>query len=831
MRHLPTIFRQVRRSSKQAGFFVLCVALSLTALTAFSGFARTVELALEKDAQSLHGADIIIQSPDAISDDMNRAINGLAGQGQILRVNVHEFYSVVLAADETASVLSMIKAVSTGYPFYGQVILESGGKFDQKLTPGTCIVAKNLLERTGLRIGDMVKVGYAKLKIADVVTNEPDRPLELFTLGPRVFVHDADLASLGLLATGSRIRRKVLIKIMDSKRVDAVAAQLQETAALSGERVDTFRTASSAVKRFFDNFLFFLKLVGLFILAVSGIGIQSTLTAFFNENQSTVAIMKTVGAGIRYIMTHFLFMVFLLAALAAIVGIVAGMAVQGVLLWRLSAMLPGQVSWTFSLGGVTEALAMGGGIVLLFSALPLYRLGQMRPIAILYRRPPVRTRRWPATIAAVSIALFFLGLVAWHMADIRFGVLFVGTMGGMILLSASMAQLALAITKRLSIRNLALRQAARGLFRRGNATRTVLITLTVSISVIFGVLLLERNLAATFVHAFPADTPNVYFVDVQPSQVEAFQRVVGRPARFYPVIRARITAVNGQRIEHQKERKKRRDNLSRVFNLTYRKNLLADETLIEGETLFRKEWTEPQVSIMDTIVSMHPMKIGDRIQFKIQGVPLTARIASIRSREKQSFSPFFYFVFPTSVLEKAPQTLFCAIEIPPGQFGLLQNKVVGQFPNVSVIDLSQTIGTMVRLLERLSRIMFVFAFFSVAAGMLILASSVFATRAERIAESAYYKILGADLRFVWTVFALENVLIGLMGGLLGLAMAQAIAYWICTARFDIGYRPFISTSAVMVGFTIMVVVAVGLGASRSIMAKKPVTYLRKQQDG
>ncbi len=831
MRHLPTIFRQVRRSSKQAGFFALCVALSLAALTAVSGFARNVKLALEKDARSLHAADIIVQSPDPISDDMIRAINGLAAQGKILRANVHEFYSVVLTADETASVLSMIKAVSPGYPFYGNVVLASGGKFDEKLTPGTCIVAKNLLGRTGLSIGDKVKVGHATLKIVDVVTNEPDRPLALFTLGPRVFIHDADLASTGLLATGSRIRRKVLIKALDPQGIDAVAARLRNIAPMAGERVDTFRTARSAVKRFFDNFLFFLKLVGLFILAVSGIGIQSTLMALFNENQSTVAVMKTVGAGTRYIITHFLFMVFALAAIGTIVGIVAGMAAQSVLFWRLSPMLPGRVSWTFSLGGVVEALAMGGIIVLLFSALPLYRLGQMRPVTILYRRPPTRTSRWPATIASVSLVLFFLGLVAWHMADIRFGVRFVGTMGGMILFSALVAQLALAVVKRLPIRNLALRQAARGLFRRGNATKSVLITLTVSLSVIFGDLLLERNLAVTFVHAFPADTPNVYFLDVQPHQVEAFQKAVDRPVRFYPVVRARITAVNSQNIDYQKEKRKRRDNLSRVFNLTYRESLLADESIIDGDTLFHDKWTEPQVSIMDTIASMHPMKIGDRIQFKIQGVPLTARVASIRSREKQSFSPFFYFVFPTSVLEKAPQTLFCAIEIPPGQVGPLQNRLVAQFPNVSVIDLSQTIGTLVRLLERLSRIMFVFAFFSIASGMLILASSVSATRSERIAESAYYKILGADRRFVWTVFALENILIGLLGGLLGLAMAQSIAYWICTEQFDIGYRPFIAASTAMVGLTVILVVAVGLGASRSIMAKKPVTYLRKQQNG
>jgi putative ABC transport system permease protein len=73
MRHLPTILRQVRRSSRQSGLFVLCVALSLTTLTAFSGFARSVGRALLDDARTLHAADIIIRSYDPISGPLLQA--------------------------------------------------------------------------------------------------------------------------------------------------------------------------------------------------------------------------------------------------------------------------------------------------------------------------------------------------------------------------------------------------------------------------------------------------------------------------------------------------------------------------------------------------------------------------------------------------------------------------------------------------------------------------------------------------------------------------------------------------------------------------------------
>jgi putative ABC transport system permease protein len=751
-------------------------------------------------------------------------------QQRIVRARVHEFYSVVRAPDGKTSVLSRLKVVEPGYPFYGRVALKSGRPFRQVLAPGACIVEQTLLDRTGLAVGDQLTVGYTTLTIQDVVTAEPDRPLDLFAFGPRVFIHSSDLEALGLMATGSRIRHVVLLKVMDPLQVDAIAARLKQAAPFGEARIDTYLTAGSMIKRFLDNFLFFLKLVGLFILILSGMGIQSTLTALFNEKQHTIAVMKTVGATGRFISMHFMLMVLVLGAFGTGVGILAGAAAQGGLAWMLGPLLPEGLGLTVSWTGVAEAVILGFVVVALFSFLPLYRLKEMRPMAIFNRLPSAGTRRWPYFLSGSLILVFFLALVVWHMRDLRFGFYFVGAVAVLILAAALLAQLALWTMKRLPVRHLVLRQAIRGLFRRGNATRAIMITLTVSLAVIFGDHLIERNLNATFVKSFPADAPNAFFVDIQPDQTEAFSAAVGRPVQFYPIVRARITAVNGEAIDHRREGSKRRDNLSRVFNLTYREVLLDDESLIEGGTLFRSDWAEPQVSVMDTVVDMREMKIGDRIRFKIQGVPLTARISSVRARDNRSLSPFFYFVFPDAVLAKAPQTLFAALTVAPELIGSLQTSIVSRFPNISVIDMSQTIGILARLMARLSAILRVFSLFSILAGILILVSAVFATRAERIVESVYYKILGAGGRFVFTVFALENLLIGLLSSLLALAMAQAGAWWVCAIKFDIGYRPFLPISLAMVGLTVLLTVTVGLTASRSIMAKKPVTYLREQQN-
>ena len=486
MRHLPTIFRQVRRSSQQAILFVLCVALSLTTLTAFSGFSASVGRALLLDARILHAADIVIRSDDPISAPLSRAIDRMVAQGRVRQAKVHEFYSVVRTPANSASILSSLKVVEPGYPFYGQIELQSGRPFGEVLTAGNCIVEQTLLDRTGLAIGDRLAVGFAELTIVDVVTAEPDRPLDLFTFGPRLFIPSDDLDALGLLATGSRIQHRVLLKATDLQDVDMIATALKQAAPGGGERIDTYRTARSAVKRFIDALLFFLKLVGLFILMVAGMGIQSTLMALFKEKQHTIAVMKAVGADGRFITVHFVLMVSVLGLLGIGVGILAGAAVQGTLAWAMAPLFPGRLDPALSWPGIVEAVFLGIAVVALFSGLPLYRLRQLRPAAIFQGSPAARARGAAYTVSAVLILSFFLALVLWHMRDVRFGLYFFSAVVAMILVAAMLAQLVLAVMRRLHVPFLPLRQAIRGLLRKGNATRAIIITLTVSLTVIFG---------------------------------------------------------------------------------------------------------------------------------------------------------------------------------------------------------------------------------------------------------------------------------------------------------------------------------------------------------
>ena len=841
MLNVHLVRRQIAGSRHQAVVFVLCVALSLVTLVSLSAFSRSVHTAFLKDARALHAADIIVHSHAPLSSPLVNELAALSKQGRIETARVYEFYSVVRAirgrstatrddeSERPDTLLSNLKVVDPGYPFYGTLVLASGRPFREVLTPGGIVVEQALLDRLSLKLGDRLKIGDAVFVIKDVVLQEPDRPVSFFSLGPRIFISSRDLASLDLVGKGSRVNYTVLARVRSQADLDRTAKLLQSASNKDTERVDTFRTAGSGVKRFFDNFLFFLNLIGIFTLLLAGIGIQSSLTAFLREQERTIAIMKAVGARGRFIVLHYSAVVFFLGLAGSVLGLAAGIILERILPSLFQGLLPSGIEPGVSGAAMLEGLALGSVVVALFTLHPLLRLLEVRPRAIFGKAEQAGEGRFPWLFILANI-FFFSGMVVWRVREIRTGSYFVLGLGLLIAISFACAEVLLRVLKRLSVRNLVVRQALKGLFRPGNATRAIIVTLTASLAVIATLSLVQRNLDETFVRSYPPDSPNLFFVDIQPSQKDRFAQSLGINAVYYPVVRGTVVSVNGEQIDREKERRKRGDNLGREFNLTYRDHLLDDERIVAGGGLFRRDWTDPQVSVLDTVAKMRDMKIGDTIVLRIQGIPITARISSIRTRTHASLQPFFYFVFQEATLKDAPQTLFTAVRVEKDRVPALQNRMAARFPGVSIIDVTETISAFARIMTRLSRIVNFFTLFSVAAGVLIIVSSVFATRYARVQEAVFFTILGARARFVLAVFAAENLIIGLASGLLAIVLSQTTTVLICKYALDIPYTSFIGVNLAIVSLTVIVVIAAGLGASVPALHQKPAAFLREQTE-
>ncbi len=830
MLHKAFIVRQILRPRKQMLLFAVCITLSMVTLASVNGFSERVDDAMQADARRLHGGDVIVRSRFPLSPALTAAAGALAEQDGARISRLWEFYSVVQATASEATLLSSVKIVDKAYPLYGNVELASGRKLEDVLVGGAAVVEKNLLDRLGVRVGDRIQVGRRVLTVADVVVGEPDRPVNPFQFGPRVLISEKDKDSLGLVQKGSRIRYKLYVQTPPSLKPEDAAKRLRAAAMKDQERVDTFRTARSRLKRFLDNFFFFLRIVGVFTLVLAGVGISSSVTAYLREERQTAAIFKTLGARSRVVVLQYMAVLLVFSLAGAAVGVLMSLVIQWFLPTLFAGILPAPAGPPISWRSLLEGFGLGICAAALFAFAPLFRLKDVKPSAVFRHETGSRGVNVPAVASALAAAALFAAVILLKMEDLRNGLRFLAGIGAVLLLSGILTAVALRLLRRVRPRRLSIRQALRGLFRPGNATAPIVLTLTASLTVLFSIYLLEQNLNAAFVRSYPPDMPNLFFLDIQPDQRGAFTRELGRASIFYPIVRARILAVNGKPVDRDREQRRRGDNLARTFNLTYRHHLLEDEELTAGNSLFPDGTEGVSVSILDTVAEIPEphLKVGDRIAFRIQGVPLDATVSSIRTRKRESISPFFYFVFPDRVLKDAPQTIFTAVRVEKEQIAGIQNRIVSAFPNVTVVDVTHTAEVVSAVLRKLSKIVRFFMLFSIGAGMLIVISSIFATRFARVQEAVYYKILGARGRFVWEVFTLENAWIGMISGLSALALAQTGSWLIATRLFHVAYRPFAAASSVMVVSTCAAVILTGLAASRSIVRKKPARFLQEQ---
>ena len=827
---LRFLLRELWASRQQAVIFMLCTALSISSLVSVDSLSRDVNRSVSGDARALHGGDILIRSSYDFSDRLLRAVEGLdLGEENVSRT--WRFYSVVRSGSGESTLFCNIAAVGGSYPLYGNVELLSGALFRNTLAAGKIIVAAEVLERLQAKVGDRLLLGGAELTIADVVMRESHRPVEVFSLGPRVFVSSSDLDRIGLVKRGSRVFHGLQLRVGDDEARLRALQVLQSAATPGQERVNSFETASSRLKRFYDNLLFFLSLISVFALFLAGIGMQSSLAALFRQKEKSLAIIKGLGASSRFILVNYLSLVFVVGLSGGILGIAAAAGFKKIFPWLFAGIVPAN-----SLGGLTAADA-GEGLLLtllvvgFFTFLPLYRLLEVRPSAV-FRREAGRSGKGPGYYLLLAAGLGLLTLVVVRLLeDVRTGLAFMAGSGLLIMVLALLIQGMLMLLRRNRFRSLPLRQAVRSLLRPGNATRAVTVTLASALAVLTTIYLVEDNLRTTFVEAYPPDAPNVFLVDIQPDQRTGVVETAGREMELFPIIRGRLKAINGLAVAAGERAGRFSDSLTREFNLTYRSDLLEDEILEEGASLFQRDrgaGAPLQVSILDMVADMGDFNLGDLLEFNIQGVPVTAEVVSVRSRTRSKLYPFFYFVFQPQDMANAPQTLFGALRVESGEVAALQSRVVAAYPNVSLINLTSTAAELGAVMKKLSGIVSFFAFFPIVAGIFILIGAIVATRLDRAREAVYYKIMGGGKRFVAAVFLWENLLLGVLSSLAGVAVAGAGSWVVCRYIFEIEFTPGLRPLFSLAGVTIILVGVIGLVISLPVIRQKPAQFLREE---
>jgi len=404
------------------------------------------------------------------------------------------------------------------------------------------------------------------------------------------------------------------------------------------------------------------------------------------------------------------------------------------------------------------------------------------------------------------------------------------------------------IARGLRLRSLAGRYAIRNLQRPGSQAAGVIMSIGIAVMLIVAVSLLERSLVNQIGESRPVEAPTFFFIDIQPDQADAFsaavhQQVPGADLELTPLVRSRLYSIDGVRVKPDddaadpgRDRADGRDQehqrawfVSREYVLTSLETLPKDNKIVAGTW-----WTpgerprEPIVSVEEDAARHLGLTVGSMIEVDIQGVPVAARVGSIRSVEWSNFSTNFYMILSPGALDGVPYTYVGTVHVPPAQEVPLQQAVVAAFPNVSAINIGEVMDSFARILEHLSLAIRAVALFCILTGAVVMAAAVATTRYRRLYESVVLKALGATRGIIARAFAVEYALMGAVAGAIGVVLASVLTAVVLHWVFDLNWRLHPDVLALGLLLTMLLAVTVGFFGTFRILGEKPLAILRHE---
>lgn len=821
---LRQLMRDARAGELRVLFFALLVAVA--ASTAIGYFGARLNGAMLLRATEFLGADLVLQGSAPAAPQQISSGEALG----LKHAQIVEFSSVI--ATDNGIQLSSVKAADSNYPLRGE-LRSAPAAYGQEVpgggpAPGEAWAESRLLAALNLKIGDSVDVGSKTLRLSRVLTYEPDRAGNFYSLTPRVLMNLADLAATGVVQPGSRVTYRDLWR----GEPQALARYNQATKAglAAHQRLRDSRDGNQQIGGALGKAERYLNMASLVAVLLAGVAVALSASRFAIRRFDASALLRCLGLSRRQALTLFCLQLALLGSVAALSGALLGWLAQLGLFALLQGLLPAVVPP----GGIAPALAgIATGLVALagFALPPLAALGRVPPLRVLRRDLlPVPASSW----LVYGAALLALGLIMWRLsldllltfALLGGGLLAALLLGGLLLLGLRSLRRLLAgapLAWRLGLGQLLKHPLAAA----GQSLAFGLILLAMAL-----IALLRTELLDTWQNQLPEDAPNYFVLNILPDDKDTFSQRMNafsvHAAPLFPVIPGRLTLINGEPVREIVSKESTGDRaIQRDLSLTW----AAD--LPQGNALSAGQWWQaqppadalPGVSVEAQLAESLKLKLGDTLTFSIGGLERQAQVSSLRTVNWDSFQPNFYMIFQPGTLQDLPTTYLTSFYLAPGH----DQQVVAlsrAFPAATILQVDALLEQLRSILAQVTLAVQYVLLFVLAAGLAVLFAGLQATLDERIRQGALLRALGAGRSLLVKARRIEFGLLGAASGLLAALGTELISLLLYRYAFDLHWSPhpwlllLPLVGALLVG-------GAGVFGTRRALNASPLTVLRE----
>lgn len=813
---------------KLLGFSLI---LAVAVLSGIAIFTDRLETTLVSESNSVLGADYIVRGSQSHNGDWTKA----AEVADIRQTQSVLFSSMVFAGDEMH--LASVKAVDAGYPLRGKFeisrvpfAINASDIEIAKGIPGSgeAWVDSRLLPLLKIQLGDKVAVGEFELTVTNVLIREPDSASPFSMTGARLIMNIVDLPKTQVVQPGSRVDYQWLLASDDVRALKQFIDQLKPQLTKHQRLID-INSAQERVGQTLKTSKQFLLLSAVIAVLLSGVAIAIAARQFSGRHTDQVALMKSLGASATRIRSLYFSQLFVLGAIASLLGLVLGNFLQQIIAVSL------QEAYQIRLGAAgiyPYTLSFFSGLMcLVFFALPaLWHLPTVPPLKILRRELAVNaTHVWMQAVLALFAVLT---LVILFSRDLELALSISGALLVVVVATMVIAYGLLALSKKWVV-NLGgfWRLAFANLQRNRGQSLIQILVFAVAIMLLFTLTIVRTSLIEEWRVQVPDDAPNHFLVNIPPDELPQVQSLLQeakvRPEPIYPMMRARLTHING--VETTEEQRSTSNALRRELNVTWAEKLAADNKILEGQwwdQWQRKETELPGVSVEINAAKEIGLKLGDELQFSFGGLEMHAQVASFRSLDWRSMRPNFFFIFEPGSLDTYSPTYITSIYLPADKKSFI-NTLLHDHPTILLMELDRIIEQIRSIVNQVSDGVLLVLWLTLIGGCLVLFAAVMGSIAVRKQQAGLLRALGSPRQLIIGSICTEFAILGFLAGLIAILGTEILLISLQTFVLKTPIQPHYLFWLVSPLSGALLVTGLGYLGCRRVVTTPPAIVLRE----
>ncbi|HHF3036039.1 TPA: ABC transporter permease [Vibrio diabolicus] len=747
---------------RQGNLWPISVALILViaSIFALSALAERMEQVIVKQGKDALTADAVFVSANPIPDTL------LASTENLERSTMTRF--ATMAFSDNGMQLISVRAVDDNYPLMGELVLDNNPS--GRVKENQLWLDERIMAQLDVKSGDSVTIGDADFTVSGAVLMEPGLSFNPFQQMPSAYIHQKDVEKTGAIQVGSRVQYRLFLQA-DDKTLKG----LQEDTVLSPS--DRWRTQDTASRsnEVFERTTQYLSLTVAIVIIMAATTLVLTCQNYVNSRTQTIAMLKSLGASRRWIEKWLFIQVTILLISACVVGLLLGSGLEYLLRIPLKDLLPEPLP---SYGVTPYLVSFISAVLITVPALGIPLLGLIKTPALEVLQQGKAQRSWKrmllVLVPVVPLLLLYADNTLVWIVLIGIAVLFVVLAAVSVALTKLFARISTQPAMKLALSRINRTPVTSGLQFGALALSLMLLSI---------IWLVRSDILADWERTLPADAPNVFALNIGDYELDSYLETLDKNgvtrSQAYPIIRGRLTEINGHNVKEIEYEGEGSDAIRRELNLTWGNSLPEYNDVLAGE------WTNKgSVSVEADVANDLGIELGDKLRFVINSQNYDAVVDTIRYVEWRDMKPNFYFIFSSDVMANLPGSYLISYRIDEGNEALLTS-MSRSHPTVSVLDI-RTMGEKIQdLIQQIVSAITILALLGVVAGLLLIFTLLRLSLSQRQQEIRLYRTLGSSKKRINTTLWAEYGIMALIASGVAVFAAEVCVAAVMTYGFDL----------------------------------------------